>query len=259
MIQAEERHPGDADTRAPDPARWTSRTLSASFDAVDEKLREADFFLKKMEEAGPDSCAWRFYFSAFVTASRSVTFVVQYVMSGIAEFDEWYETRRERMRVDPIARYFTSVRNEVQKRGTNPVTFWGCGEQGAVEAYFVHWYADPKEMPPDTDVVSACREYMTMLTAFVYEAYKDFGHFIDPAVLYTPEGAERRGLSIEDIEEQLIGARGWTAGLPLEERFRLLRRNEPMPEVDDLLIKYLGHDRFGQSAEPAAPWDVSRP
>lgn len=232
------------------------KNMSASFDSVDEKLREADFFLTKMEESGFKSYSWRFYFSAFVTAARSVTFVLQHVMHDIPGFAEWYELRQEQFRKEPLPRYFTSIRNEVQKEGTNPVTLWGRGDDGNIEAFFLHWYNNPKNMPPDCDVISACKTHMVTLASIVYEVYRDFGHFIDPAIVYTPEGAARQGITIEDIEEQLIGIRGWTASLPLEERFRLLRRNEPMPQVDDLLIKYLGHDRFGESGKQATKDDT---
>jgi hypothetical protein len=230
--------------------------MSASFDVVDEKLREADFFVTKMEEIGPEPYPWRFYFSAFVTAARSVTFAMQYSMNDIVGFTEWYSIRQDSLRDDPLSRYLTIVRNEVQKRGTNPVTFWERGDSGKIEAYFLHWYENLDQMPPDYDVVSACKMHMQTLATLVYEVYRDFGHFVDPEVVYTPDGAARQGLTIEDIEEQLIGVRGWTAGLPLEERFRLLRRNEPMPHVDDLLIKYLGHDRFGNKAQQEAGGDA---
>lgn len=226
--------------------------MSASFDVVDEKLREADFFLTKMEETGPETFPWRFYFSAFATASRSITFALQYAMNGIEGFTEWYSSRQAQLREDPLSRYFTAIRNEIQKRGTNPVSIWGTASSGEVEAYFLHWYEDPEHSPPNCDVVSACKQQMKTLATLIYEAYRDFGYLIDPALVYTPEGAAKQGLTIEDIEEALIGVRGWTNGLPLEERFRLLRQNEPMPQVDDLLIKYLGHDRFGNKLNRVA-------
>jgi hypothetical protein len=223
--------------------------MSVSFDAVDNKLREADFFLERMKGSELNVRAWRFFFSAFVTAARSVTFVMQCAMNDIEGFADWYTPRQEALRSDPLARYLTSTRNEIQKRGTNPVCVWGRNEDGEVDAFFLHWYDDPDVQPPDGGVLSACSEQVRRLATLVYEAYRDFGPWIDPAVAYTPSGARSLGLTVEDIEEQLIGARGWTAGLPEEERFRLLRREEPMPEIDDLLLKYLKHDRFGRSAD----------
>jgi hypothetical protein len=219
--------------------------MSASFDIVDEKLRETDFFLTKMEEAGQDVFAVRCNFSAFVTAARSVTFAIQKAMNDIPGFGDWYAPRQNQLRADPVSRFFTSVRNEVQKLGTNPVARFES-EDGAIEPFFfIYWYGQWEAPPPDTDVLSACKQQMKTLAALVYEVYRDFGHFIDPAVFCTPDGAKRRGLTIEDLEEQLLGLSSFTASLPLDERFRLVRQNEPTPHIDDLFLKYLGHDRFG--------------
>jgi hypothetical protein len=165
--------------------------MSASFDNVDEKLREADFFLTKMEESGPDTYAFRFYFSAFVTAARSVTFAMQSAMSDIPEFAAWYSPRQDRLRADPVSRFFISVRNEIQKRGTNPVAAFKQSEGAASEAFFVYWYDDPEQILPDTDVVSACKGQMKSLARLVYEVYRDFGHFIDPAIVYRVQEATR--------------------------------------------------------------------
>jgi hypothetical protein len=103
----------------------------------------------------------------------------------------------------------------------------------------------PQCQPPDAAVAEASREYMIVLAQLVYEVYRDFGHFVDPAVVYSKAGAAKRGLAVEDLEEETIGVRGWTSGLPLDERFRLLCEHQPLPDVDDILIKYIGHDRFG--------------
>ena len=61
-----------------------------SFDWVDEKLFESDFFLTKLEETAYNFSAARYYFSAFTSAARSVTFALQKVMKRIPGFDEWY-------------------------------------------------------------------------------------------------------------------------------------------------------------------------
>jgi uroporphyrinogen-III synthase len=43
-------------------------------------VAEADFFLKKLKEAGFDLFAVRCYTNAFTTAARSVTYAIQAVM-----------------------------------------------------------------------------------------------------------------------------------------------------------------------------------
>ena len=111
--------------------------MSASFGAVDEKLRETDFFLTKMQEADLDFRSQRYYFSAFVTAARSVTFALQHSMASIPGFEEWYEVRQDQLKADSASRFFKHVRNEVQKRGTNPVTAWSVDKGGQAESFFV--------------------------------------------------------------------------------------------------------------------------
>jgi len=217
--------------------------MAAGFDCVDNKLKEADFFLEKFVSVSPEILESQFYFSAFVTAARSVTFALQHVMAGVEGFADWYRVRSQRLRDNSLCRYFVFVRNQVQKEGSSPVTMWDTDGS----AFFLHWWEDPAVAPPDEAVAEASRQYMIVLANLVYEVYRDFGHFVDPSVVYSEAGAAKRGLGIEDLEEETIGVRGWTSGLPLEERFRLLRRQQPLPDIDEIFIKYVGHDRFGQT------------
>ena len=220
-----------------------SLDMAAGFDYVDNKLKEADFFLEKFVSASREILESQFYFSAFVTAARSVTFALQHVMAGVEGFADWYRVRSQRLRDNSLCRYFVFVRNQVQKEGSSPVTMWDTDRS----PFFLHWWEDPAVAPPDEAVAEASRQYMIVLASLVYEVYRDFGHFVDPTVLYSEAGAAKRGLAIEDLEEETIGVSGWTSGLPLEERFRLLRRQQPLPDIDEVLIKYVGHDRFGQT------------
>lgn len=214
---------------------------ASSFDTVDNKLREADFFLGKFVVASHNILESRFYFSAFVTAARSVTFALQHVMADVDGFPEWYQERSQQLKDNELCRYFVFVRNEVQKQGSSPVSMWDTDGS----ALFLHWWEDPAVPAPDTTVAEASRQYIRVLARLIYEVYRDFGHFVDPAVVYSEAGAARRGLSIEDLEEETMGMRGWTSGIPLDERYRLLREQQSLPHIDDLLIKYLGHNRYG--------------
>ncbi|PQP51303.1 MULTISPECIES: hypothetical protein [Mycolicibacterium] len=48
---------------------------------------------------------------------RRVTFVLQTLRSYSADFDGWYAAIQDRLRVDPLMRYFVNLRNEIEKRG----------------------------------------------------------------------------------------------------------------------------------------------
>jgi hypothetical protein len=53
-----------------------------------------------------------------IVFGRSVTFVLQNLRSVIEEdFDSWYKQEQEKMREDPLMRYFVEARNILEKRG----------------------------------------------------------------------------------------------------------------------------------------------
>lgn len=95
--------------------------MSYSFAIVEEKLREAAFFLNHLRESRCLSFDAPFYFSAFVSAARSVTHALQKSMKGVDGFDEWYKDTMVRLQTHALARYFKEVRNEVVHEGINPL------------------------------------------------------------------------------------------------------------------------------------------
>ncbi|MGA2207716.1 MAG: hypothetical protein ABSG10_13395, partial [Terracidiphilus sp.] len=60
--------------------------MSQSFGIVEEKLREAEFFLDALHAAPRSSFEARCLFSAFVSAARSVTLALQATMKDIDGF-----------------------------------------------------------------------------------------------------------------------------------------------------------------------------
>ncbi len=65
-----------------------------SFDLVDLKVAEAEFFLKRLRRTRRDFFAVQCHFSAFVSAARSVTYSLQAVLSDRPGFKEWYESHQ---------------------------------------------------------------------------------------------------------------------------------------------------------------------
>ena len=57
--------------------------MARSFSLVDQKLAEADFFLKKLKEAGFDFLVVRCYPIAFTTIARIATYAIQTVMKHV--------------------------------------------------------------------------------------------------------------------------------------------------------------------------------
>lgn len=214
-----------------------------NFDAVDEKLAEADFFLGEIANAGTSWFRVRCYFSAFVSAARSVTFAMQASMKGVSGFDEWYAERQVEMRNDRLARFFHECRTDSQHIGFNHIVS-ASGGNGETRYYFGE--PDPGRYVyiPDEDLLTSAHKYMCLIAGIVDRAYSDFGLEIDPDQIYTPNGLVRKGWCIEDVEEELGLPRGWTdIEYPSADvnglRLQMLRRNIPGSGVKPLLKKYL--------------------
>ncbi len=223
--------------------------MTRSFQLVDNKTFEADFFLDLIPEARFNILAARSYFSAFVSAARSITFVLQAVMHNIEGFDEWYSHHQENLKSDPIASYFLRVRNELQKIGITPiqgiVNFQKDDGEVAVEYKFgTPWLKDDEPAAPEVDVHTACRKYLSLLLEVIEDCYIRFGPLIDPHQYLTLENLERLGLSIEDIKDEMGFPRGWTDVGEVHERFRLeiLRQNTAGTDIGKLFKKYLGRN-----------------
>jgi hypothetical protein len=209
--------------------------MARSFDCVDFKLAEADFFLEKMKSCSASIWELNFYFSAFVSAARSVTFALQAVMNDQAGFAEWYSKRQGEMKADPVCSFFVTYRNEVLKTGEFPITggfaIHGKDRAGKVDVRhrFSRSISSGNKIPPvgrvefiraimsgtdkaldEPDVITYCCEYMRKVAGLVACCYKDFGPVIDPDCHYTLENLRRINKSLEDVEQDLGLPRGFT-------------------------------------------------
>lgn len=77
-----------------------------------EKLREAIYFFNRMLETRTNVYQFPFYFSAFLSALRSVTYYLQAQFGGDVAFTVWYEKKQAAMRGDPLLRMLKEMRNE---------------------------------------------------------------------------------------------------------------------------------------------------
>lgn len=228
--------------------------MDKSFDLVDDKLQEADFFLDKLTSTDGNLIEARFYFSAFVAAARSVTFALQAMMSAIEGFEEWYRAKREALDRNETAKFFNKARRESQHLGLNPLNSdiqHFIESRGNSKRYFFSLNGfEPIPNAPDGDAIKACREYLAALVGLILECYEQFGTVIDPDEYYTLENLEHLGLSIEDAEESLGFPRGWTdigEGLDAE-RINALRRSAPGTQMDWLFEKYLDRKRVSHNS-----------
>lgn len=83
---------------------------------VEERLLEADYFARRLCRQA-DSDRFGYELNAFLSAARSVTFLLQKEMAKVPGFASWWAEQQDRLRSDRAARFFVDLRNFSQKAG----------------------------------------------------------------------------------------------------------------------------------------------
>ncbi len=119
-----------------------------------------------------------YYFSAFSSAARSVTFVLQYVAKDIPEFDAWYSQVRNEQAKDPISKFLLEARNEALKTGVHPIAQGKMHQAPDGSTRLAHFFLyighNPPAEVPTKDVISICTHQMTKLVAIVNDFFCRF-------------------------------------------------------------------------------------
>ena len=228
--------------------------MPRSFQIVEDKIEEAEFFLNKvrLEIPGLNFQVINFYLSAFFSASRSITFCLQASLRDVEGFNYWYQKQQEKLRENNLAQFFLSARNFSQKVGYSPISGGmvnrddnGCRQ---TKLYFQLMDIDGKNKIPETDILTACEIYFKQLLEIIVGCFASFGRVIDSDQYYTIENMSTTDLTIEDLEIELGFPKGWTdvKGFSLEDRVRLIRDHVPKNDIDWIFIKYLQTDRYGK-------------
>jgi len=225
--------------------------MAHSFGVVEDKLREAEFFLDRLRTSDPLSFDAQCYFSAFVSAARSVTLALQRSLSGVDGFDSWYGIARDQLKTDPLAAFFVEVRNDVVHTGTNPlnrVTLEHLREHLSGQLHqqkrsHVLILPDP-DGADSTVLVDAVRVsalYFTSLVSVIFDCYQRFKRVVDPRWHYTEENFDGIGKALEDAVAELGFPPAWAACSPARtDAWRVLRSQQPQCQINDLFQKYLG-------------------
>ncbi len=78
---------------------------------AEEKLEASMFFLGKMRESNLDRKQFIFYLDAFLSTSRSITFVLQKEFWHNPKFKCWYCKKQDEMKADKDMKYFADMRD----------------------------------------------------------------------------------------------------------------------------------------------------
>ncbi len=150
-----------------------------------DKLAEARFFYARFSPCGDVEKA-QFYFSAFLSAARSVSFTVQAVCKPMPGFDQWYATEQAVLRASAVSKYLLGLRNETQKVGLAPVHYRGVktrmSRSGRFHCQLIYRLValDDGHQPPVDDARAAAAEYLSLLGAVVGRCYDQFRATLDP-------------------------------------------------------------------------------
>jgi hypothetical protein len=183
---------------------------SKGFYLVADKAGEADYFLERMKENQLDIQSFGYLFSAFVSASRSITFVLQSVMSNYPNFDNWYSPHQETLKSNELAKYFVGLRNEALKTGRSPISHYGSyidGEMKTSQVFIETKYLKGK---PEGYLLELCINYLKDVLKVLKACYLDYSVYVNPRAIFTSEGLSELGWTIEDLEESLGLPRGCT-------------------------------------------------
>jgi hypothetical protein len=184
--------------------------MDHTFDTVDEKLAETEFFVRKMADADTDGLAFNCYLSAYLSAARTCTLALQRFCGVVPGFAEWYEPHRQRLKSSQTARFILDTRNEHVHGGAYPISSARISRRSATYEFA----SSSKGHQPANDVLTTCRDHLVVLLEIVYDCYVQLGVHIDPQQYYSRENYP--GGSIDAAETEIYG---WVCESLIDEGF----------------------------------------
>jgi hypothetical protein len=202
---------------------------------VEERLMEAEYFGRRMFDL-PDSTVLGYELNAFLSAARSVTFLLQKEFAAVDGFEAWWIADRAKLGADAAARFFLELRNFSQKQGR--VSIVGTSDQDRKWRYMFAGTAEPvPAVLLNRDVADCCLEHLAKLAGAVLRAAEAFQYHSCPALALTPAGIAALGLELNDIEAALGIPPAVSAARPagsLEDLTRLYRRFVDAVDFDEI-------------------------
>ncbi len=224
--------------------------MGNTFDTVDLKAAEAEFFLGKMCGAGARIDEFGFYFSAFLSAARTTTLALQH-FSHVCGFDEWYAPHRAALAASSLAKQFLDLRNSHLHGGEYPVG-GGTFQNGKAEYFLKRDGILLFSHSNETDLVSMSRRYLVMLLEIVHDCYVNLGVHVDPQQHYTKEHFATLGKTIEHAEAEILGfvcPPSVAENFSEDDRWHSLRSKLGGCQINHLFYSYLGR----VTPQPAEP------
>jgi len=225
---------------------------NAGIHFVSYKIGEADYFLMQLKKTHSWDEEYNYIFSAFVSALRSITFTLQFVMRKYPNFDEWYKIRQERLKKSDLAKSFVEFRNHAQKTGIIPIAKERSFFEGIFynsDQFYVPTNSEIKKVP-NGNVIELSEKCLIEVLEVVAECYKDFDVYINPNILFTEKALKKLNWTVEDVEEFVGIPKGYT-DIKYEDdklsdteiRLGLLRKEGGDETLQKYLDKYLNNNK----------------
>ena len=162
-----------------DYRRMRPNAVKRDFDRAVSKLEEAQRHLDELCDTWKDSVAQSRY-SAFLTAARSSTFVLQGCLAHKPGFKSWWEAQRDLLRKDSLARFLVEARNEAEKLGVEAlhahgrVTRWSAEGPRCQRVYRFRPLDDAKVQVPPGDAMALSQQHLNRLAGLLLKAGERF-------------------------------------------------------------------------------------
>lgn len=202
---------------------------------VEERLTEAEYFARRMFDL-PNSTVLGYELNAFLSAARSVTFLLQKEFAAVHGFEACWSAERARLGADEAARFFLELRNFSQKEGR--VSLVGTSDQDRKWRFM---FAGTVEPVPSSllncDLGDCCLEHLAKLARAVLRVAQAFPYHSCPAQALTPTGIAALGLDLNKVEAALGFPAVVSAVRPegsIEDVTRLYRRYVDTVDFDEI-------------------------
>jgi hypothetical protein len=165
---------------------------------VEERLLEADYFVRRLRRSGPHNLSANL--NAFLSAARSTTFLLQKEMARVPGFRTWWAKKQDELRQDAAAKFFVDLRNFSQKEGRVPtIGFRADAGRGRWSYRFVG-RADPTPFGLyDRDIAQCCADHVAKLAQLALDFAGVFPFYSCHHRALTIDGVAGLGLSLPDI------------------------------------------------------------
>jgi len=206
---------------------------------VEERLFEAEYFALLLKDK--HSLELQFHLNAFLSAARSVTFLIQKELRHVEGFEEFWTTIRDSLRQDETAKFFLELRNFSQKKGrVSLVGYGGIAKPSNYqfpkslgdEPEMLHFFSAGDNSVPDeisnVDIVVACLRHTGKLAALILNTMDRFPYDTCPSRACSIEGAQQLGWELADFLEASGFPRDWmtgSKGLSIESAYEIVAKN----------------------------------